>query len=320
MNNEICDFNCLADDIKSWGTQLGFTLIGITDIVWAIRESPQWDLPPYPFDAKAVICCAINYLPNDKSRYISRYALGRDYHKVIRKRLRKLVRKINDKIGNFNYRCHVDSNRIPEKHLAARAGLGWQGKNSLIINRHYGSWMFLGEIVTDLPLPIDEPYANHCGKCTACMNACPTQAIVSPGQIDVKRCISYLTIEHRGSIPEDLRHLIGTHIYGCDECQLVCPWNRFAKLTIEQDFQPRHNLNYADLIELFSWSEQDFLRNTEGSAIRRIGYECWLRNIAVALGNMQKDSKIIEALKIRENHSSVLVREHVRWALQKGTL
>jgi epoxyqueuosine reductase len=315
MNNEICDFKHLVDDIKSWGTQWGFTLIGITNIVRAIRESPQWDLPPYPFDAKSVICCAINYLPNcDKSRHISRYALGRDYHKVIRKRLRKLVRKINDKIGNFNYRCHVDSNRIPEKYLAAKAGLGWQGKNSLIINRHYGSWMFLGEIVTDLPLPIDEPHANHCGKCTACMNACPTQAIVAPNKIDVKRCISYLTIEHRSSIPEDLRPLIGNHIYGCDECQLVCPWNRFAKLTTEQDFQPRHNLNSADLIELFSWSEQNFLRNTEGSAIRRIGYECWLRNIAVALGNAHKDSMIIGALKMRQNHSSVLVREHVRWA------
>ena len=312
--NKICDFNHLADDIKSWGKQLGFTLIGITaaarqlPYVRAIRESPLQD-------PKSVICCAINYLPNcDKSRYISRYALGRDYHKVIRKRLRKLAQKINDEIGNFNYRCHVDSNRIPEKYLAAKAGIGWQGKNSLIINRHYGSWVFLGEIVTDLPLPIDKPQNNHCGNCTACMNACPTQAIVAPNKIDVKRCISYLTIEHRSSIPEDLRPLIGTHIYGCDECQSVCPWNRFAKLTTEQDFQPRHNLNSADLIELFSWSEQDFLRNTEGSAIRRIGYECWLRNIAVALGNAQKDSKIIEALKIRENHSSVLVKEHVKWA------
>ena len=293
------DFNRLAADIKQWGKELGFSQVGITDI-----------------EDKRVISCTVNYLPDCcAATHISRYALGRDYHKVVRNRLKKLIKKINEQIGPFNYRQAVDSSLVVEKPLAIKAGLGWQGKNSLVINREHGSWMFLGEIVTDLPLPIDKPHNNHCGKCTACINACPTGAIIKPFQIDISRCISFLTIEYRKAIPENLRPLIGKHIYGCDECQLVCPWNRFAKITLETEFHVRHNLDEADLIELFSWSEQEFLAKTEGSAIRRIGYECWLRNIAIALGNSKKDDQIIAALKLKLNHASALVREHVEWAL-----
>jgi len=295
------NFNQLGALIKHWGKQLGFELVGITKM-----------------DDKTVISCAMNYLPNcNKSVHISRYALGRDYHKVIHKRLKKLAGEIKNNIGDFNYRCFVDNIKILEKHLAIQAGLGWQGKNSLIINHEFGSWIFLGEIVTDLELPIDVPYKkNHCGNCTRCINACPTGAISDNGEVEVSRCISYLTIEHRGSIPENLRPLMGQHIYGCDDCQVICPWNRFAKITAEPDFQVRHNLNSADLITLFTWSEQEFSEKTQGSAIRRIGYECWLRNIAVALGNTPKNPKIIAALRTKLNYPSALVREHVQWALQ----
>jgi len=295
------NFNRLGDEIKHWSKQLGFTMVGI-----AKMDTEQ-----------TVISCAMNYLPNcDKSLHISRYALGRDYHKVIHKQLKKLVIKIKNNIGAFNYRCFVDNIKILEKHLAIQAGLGWQGKNSLIINHDFGSWMFLGEIITDLELPIDKPYNNrHCGNCTRCINACPTGAIYDNCKIDINRCISYLTIEYRGLIPEELRPLMGNHIYGCDDCQLVCPWNRFAKVTLEPNFYVRHNLDSADLITLFAWSEQEFLSKTQGSAIRRIGYECWLRNIAVALGNVPKNPKIIAALMARLKHPSALVREHVKWAL-----
>jgi epoxyqueuosine reductase len=299
MNIKNYNFNRLADNIKLWGKELGFSQIGITDLA-----------------DQRVISCAINYLPNCHSAtHISRYALGRNYHKVVRGKLKNLIKKITEQIGEFNYRSAVDSSLVAEKPLAVQAGLGWQGKNSLVINREHGSWMFLGEIVTDLPLPIDKPHKNYCGKCTKCISACPTGAISKAFQIDINRCISFLTIEHRGSIPEELRPLIGKHIYGCDECQLVCPWNRFAKISLETDFQVRHNLDEADLISLFSWSEQEFLAKTEGSAMRRINYECWLRNIAVALGNMEKDDKIIAALKSKLHHPSALVREHVEWAL-----
>lgn len=299
MNIKDYNFNQLAENIKLWSKELGFSLVGITNS-----------------DDKRIISCGINYFPAcNNATHISRYAVGRNYHIVVRKKLKKLVKKITEEIGVFNHKHAVDSSLVAEKPLAVQAGLGWQGKNSLVINRKYGSWMFLGEIVIDLPLPIDKPHKNHCGKCIKCINACPTGAITKPFQLDISRCISFLTIEYRGSIPENLRPLIGRRIFGCDECQLACPWNRFAKLSLETDFHARHNLDKADLITLFSWSEEEFLANTIGSVIRRVSYECWLRNIAVALGNSKKDSKIIAALQTRLNHPSALVREHIEWAL-----
>jgi epoxyqueuosine reductase len=260
-------------------------------------------------------------LADPASAYISRYALGRDYHKLMRNRLQKLADKIQAEIGSElpgSMRAFVDSAPVLEKALAEKAGLGWIGKHSNVINRKAGSWFFLGELFTNLPLPIDNPATAHCGECRACLDICPTQAIVAPYQVDARRCVSYLTIELHGSIPENLRPLIGNRIYGCDDCQLVCPWNRFAKLTGEQDFSPRHRLNAqhaATLLELFAWDETTFLAKTEGSAIRRIGHPRWLRNIAVALGNAPASALIIDALKLRLEHDSDMVREHVRWAL-----
>jgi len=255
--------------------------------------------------------------------YVSRYALGRDYHKLMRKRLQQLATDIGEQIGDFGYRVFVDSAPVLEKPLAARAGLGWMGKHTNILSREAGSWFFLGEIYTDLPLPVDQPVSNHCGSCTACIDICPTQAITAPYQLDARRCISYLTIEHHGSIPEELRPGIGNRIYGCDDCQLVCPWNRYAQITDEGDFAPRHDLDAPDMVELFLWSEPEFLRHTEGSAIRRIGHLRWLRNIAIALGNALADTalddatreRMIAALRQRLGHDSPLVREHVQWAL-----
>ena len=246
---------------------------------------------------------------------VSRYALGRDYHKLMRKRLQKLARRIEEHCGPFGYRVFVDSAPVLEKALAEKAGLGWIGKHSNLINKHAGSWFFLGEIYTDLPLPVDTPAANHCGACTRCIEICPTRAIVAPYRVDARRCISYLTIELRGSIPQELRPLMGNRIYGCDDCQLVCPWNRFAEPTEEADFAPRQGLDAPDLIALFQWDEEQFLRRTEGSAIRRIGFDCWLRNIAVALGNATTSAAVIAALQGRKDHESGLVREHVEWAL-----
>jgi epoxyqueuosine reductase len=249
--------------------------------------------------------------------YISRYALGRDYHKVMRGRLQKLADRIENCVGPFQYRAFSDSAPVLEKALAEKAGLGWIGKHTNLIDPRAGSWFFLGELYTDLPLPVDTPADNHCGHCRACLDICPTQAIVAPYELDARRCISYLTIELRGSIPVELRPLIGNRIYGCDDCQLVCPWNRFARPTQEADFAPRHDFDAPELVKLFSWSEAEFLKYTEGSAIRRIGYECWLRNIAVALGNAPADRAIVRALKSRSEHSSELVKEHVQWALAK---
>lgn len=252
------------------------------------------------------------------SAYISRYALGRDYHKLMRNRLQKLADKIHAEIGSefsSSMRAFVDSAPVLEKALAEKAGLGWIGKHSNVINRKAGSWFFLGELFTNLPLPVDTPATAHCGECLACLDICPTQAIIGPYQVDARRCVSYLTIELHGSIPEDLRPLMGNRIYGCDDCQIICPWNRFSRLTDEQDFSPRHRLNTLQLLEAFSWDEAEFLAKTEGSAIRRIGHPRWLRNIAVALGNAPKSKLITEALTAKLAYDSDLVKEHVLWAL-----
>jgi len=248
---------------------------------------------------------------------ISRYALGRDYHKLMRRRLQQLASMIEREAGPFGYRVFVDSAPVLEKALAEKAGLGWIGKHSNLLDREAGSWFFLGEIYTDLPLPTDTAAGNHCGSCTRCIDFCPTGAIVAPYQVDARRCISYLTIELRHSIPEELRAPMGNRIFGCDDCQLVCPWNRFARFSGEDDFTPRVGLGAAELVDLFAWTEDQFLRRTEGSAIRRIGHACWLRNIAVALGNAPRSEAVITALESRRNHPAELVREHVEWALSQ---
>jgi epoxyqueuosine reductase len=249
--------------------------------------------------------------------YVSRYALGRDYHKVVRRRLQQLADRIAGQVGPFGYRAFCDSAPVLEKPLAEKAGLGWIGKHTNLIARGGGSWFFLGELYTDLPLPIDDAHADHCGTCSACIDACPTDAIVGPYLLDARRCIAYLTIEHSGSIPEALRPLIGNRIYGCDDCQMVCPWNRFARVCAEPDFAPRHGLDAAELTTLFSWDEQTFLSRTEGTAIRRIGHARWLRNIAVALGNAHPSPEIVHALESRHDHPDPVVREHTRWALAR---
>lgn len=340
----------LAIQIKQWGLALGFQQVGITDTDLSNAETQLQDWLDKDFHGDmdymqrhglkrsrpallhpgtvSVISVRMDYQTDTKpvmeqaltettNAYISRYALGRDYHKLMRNRLQKLAEKIEAEIGPFGYRAFVDSAPVLEKALAEKAGLGWIGKHSNVINRKAGSWFFLGEIYTDLPLPIDEPASAHCGGCSACLDVCPTQAIVAPYQVDARRCVSYLTIELHGSIPEDLRPLIGNRIYGCDDCQLVCPWNRFAKPTGEGDFHPRHRLNSQQLLDVFAWTEEEFLRKTEGSAIRRIGYERWLRNIAVGLGNAPTSEQIIKALKDKLQHPSDLVKEHVQWALDR---
>jgi epoxyqueuosine reductase len=339
----------LAAQIKAWGQELGFQQLGITDTDLSLAETHLDNWLANNFHGsmdymqrhghkrsrpallhpgtQRVISVRMDYLPESGSKmnqalekpflaYISRYALGRDYHKLMRSRLQKLADRIHTEIGDFGYRAFVDSAPVLEKALAEKAGLGWIGKHSNVINRKAGSWFFLGEIYTDLPLPIDNHATEHCGDCRACLDICPTQAIVAPYQVDARRCISYLTIELHGSIPEELRPLIGNRIYGCDDCQLICPWNRFAKLTDEKDFNPRHKLNTQELLDAFRWTEEEFLMKTEGSAIRRVGHERWLRNIAVALGNAPKSELIVNALKTRLQHPSELVREHVEWALK----
>ena len=344
------DYAQLAARIKHWGSELGFQQIGISSteldadetrlVNWlAAGRHGEMDymqrhgtLRSRPAELRAgtlrVISARMDYDPpqardawdvlNDANLgYVSRYALGRDYHKLLRSRLQKLADRISDEIGPFGYRAFVDSAPVMEKALARNSGLGWIGKHTNLINRSAGSWFFLGELFTDLPLPIDAPASEHCGTCTRCIDICPTQAIVAPNQLDARRCISYLTIELRGSIPVEFRARLGNRIYGCDDCQLVCPWNKFSRKSAEPDFIARHGLDSASLIELFAWSEEEFLRRTEGSAIRRIGYECWLRNIAVALGNAPRNLEIIAALSARKNHESELVREHVLWALDQ---
>jgi len=249
--------------------------------------------------------------------YVSRYALGRDYHKIMRAALAKLAEEMSSRIGTFGYRVCVDSAPVLEKALARNAGLGWIGKHTNLIARDAGSWFFLGDLLTDLTLPVDEPASAHCGTCQACIPACPTQAIVAPYRLDARRCISYLTIEHQGAIPPELRPALGNRIYGCDDCQLVCPWNKFARTAAHPDFKVRHGLDQARLTELFGWTEQEFEARMRGSAIYRIGYERWSRNIAVALGNAPSSPAVIAALEARREDASTLVREHVEWALRR---
>ena len=346
------DFPALANKIKHWGEELGFQQVGICDTRLEEAESHllNWLKAGYHGNMEymarhgskrsrpnelepgtvSVISVRMDYLPaeddnpehilgNPDQAYVARYALGRDYHKLIRRRLQKLATHIEKEIGQFGYRVFTDSAPVLEKALAEKAGLGWIGKHSNLLAEQTGSWFFLGEIYTDIPLPADTPSTNHCGTCTSCIDACPTNAIVAPYKVDARLCISYLTIELRESIPVKLRPLMGNRIYGCDDCQLACPWNRFATPTPETDFLPRHKLDSITLLELFAWSEEDFLSNTEGSPIRRIGYECWLRNIAIALGNSPSTPPIIEALSLKESHESKLVREHVQWALEQHT-
>ena len=260
---------------------------------------------------------ALSVLADPDKAYISRYALGRDYHRLMRRRLRKLAECIAGAAGPMGYRVFVDSAPVMEKPLAAKAGLGWMGKHTNLINRHEGSWFFLGEIYTDLPLPADRPVSDHCGSCRACLDICPTDAIVAPYQLDARRCISYLTIEHRGSIPLELRPLIGNRVFGCDDCQLVCPWNRHARPSEEAAFAPRHGLDNTRLADLFAWSEEQWRERTRGSALRRAGYTGWLRNLAVALGNAPRTASVMAALRGRASHASELVREHIRWALNR---
>ena len=338
----------LALKIKQWGEELGCQQIGITDtdLKSAEKHLHNWvdkgfhgtmdymhkhglkrSRPNLLLEGTvSIISVRMDYLPetaeqmnkvldNPISAFISRYALGRDYHKIMRNRLQKLANKIKDEVGSFGYRAFVDSAPILEKAIAEKAGLGWIGKHSNVINRKVGSWFFLGEIYTDIPLPTDQAASAHCGDCKACLDICPTQAIIAPYQVDARLCISYLTIELHGSIPENLRSSIGNRIYGCDDCQLICPWNRFARLSTEKDYNPRHNLNNRQLTELFNWTEEEFLKKMEGSAIRRIGHERWLRNIAVALGNSQPSEQAVNALLKQKNHTSEIVREHIDWAL-----
>ena len=344
------DFAALARDIKHWARELGFANTGISgvDLDEDEQHLQRWldeghhgemdymarhgskrtrpaELEP---GTQRVISVRMDYIPpgtanawevlgDAQAGYVSRYALGRDYHKLMRSRLQKLAERIQGVVGDFGYRAYVDSAPVMEKALARNAGLGWIGKHTVLINRRAGSYFFLGELYTDLPLPVDPPASAHCGTCTRCIDVCPTQAILGPYQLDAKRCISYLTIELKGSIPEDLRAPMGNRIFGCDDCQLVCPWNKFAQETSEPDFAPRHSLDGAKLVELFGWTEQEFLKRTEGMAIRRTGYEGWLRNIAVALGNAPRSTEVVEALNARADHPSPVVREHVAWALAR---
>ena len=258
-----------------------------------------------------------NTLAEGERAYVARYALGRDYHKLMRQRLQKLAERIQQEVGPFGHRVFVDSAPVLERALARDAGLGWIGKHTCLIDKNGGSWFFLGEIYVDLPLPIDLPAEAHCGTCTRCLDICPTQAFVAPYRLDARRCISYLTIEHEGAIPEDLRKPMGNRIFGCDDCQLVCPWNKFAKRHDEPDFRARNDLDIVTLPQLFAWTEQEFMQRTEGSAIRRSGHERWLRNIAVALGNAPGSDTVLNALASRRDDGSALVREHVAWALQQ---
>jgi epoxyqueuosine reductase len=337
----------LAARIKAWGAELGFsaTAIGGVDLTEAEAGLEAWlaagfhggmdymarhglkrarpaELVP---GTLSVISVRLAYWPDaadpqvqlsdPEKAYVSRYALGRDYHKVLRRRLQQLAERIEAEIGEFGHRVFVDSAPVLEGELASRAGLGWRGKHTLLIDRSAGSTFFLGELFVDLALPADAPVTAHCGNCRACLDACPTGAIVAPYRLDARRCISYLTIELKGAIPEEFRPLIGNRIYGCDDCQLACPWNRFARVSREADFSPRNGLDSASLLELFAWSEEDFNRRMAGSAILRIGHENWLRNIAVALGNAPASEAVLAALASRLDHPSAVVREHVRWAL-----
>ncbi len=344
------DMAALKAEILQWGAELGFQQLGVCDIDLRVAEHRlgEWLRAKFhgnmdymhrhgskrsrPDELVAgtirVISVRMDYLTqtqqsaielldHDSKSYISRYALGRDYHKVLRGRLRALARQIETRIGQFGYRVFVDSAPVLEKPLAEKAGLGWIGKHTNVINRSAGSWFFLGELYTDLPLEIDTEEISHCGTCRACIDVCPTDAIVAPYKLDARKCISYLTIENKASIPLEYRKAIGNRVYGCDDCQLFCPWNKFAEPTAEGDFAPRHNLDTIDLTELFAWDEATWLSKTEGSAIRRVGYECWLRNLAVGLGNAAATTDVVDALNTRRNSESELIAEHVAWALDQ---
>lgn len=343
----------LLHNIKTWGAELGFARVGVTRIdlsedeahfVDWLRQGFHGDMHymqrhgtkrsrPAELVPGTVSCISLrmDYWPAaaadaaatlaDASRaYVSRYALGRDYHKLLRHRLQQLASRIGDAVGPFGHRVFTDSAPVLEKALARNAGLGWIGKHTNLIDKDTGSYFFLGEIYVDLDLPADEPASAHCGSCSACLPACPTGAIVAPYRLDARRCISYLTIELKESIPEEFRRAIGNRVYGCDDCQLVCPWNKFARPTAEDDFAPRHGLDRSTLTELFAWSEAQFLQRMAGSAIRRIGYERWLRNIAIGLGNAPPSIAVDAALRARADHPSSLVREHVYWALREQQL
>jgi epoxyqueuosine reductase len=341
------DLAALAATVKGWGRELGFQAIGVADATlegaderladWlaagfhgemeymarhgAARARPAELVP----GTLRVISARMDYRPTaadsaavlaDGARaFVSRYALGRDYHKVMRARLRRLADRIAAEIGEFGYRVFTDSAPVMEVELAVRAGLGWRGKHTLLLAREAGSYFFVGEIYTDLPLPPDAPVGEHCGTCTQCLDACPTGAIVGPYRLDARRCISYLTIELKGPIPVELRPLIGNRVYGCDDCQLVCPWNRYAQVTPEPDFRVRNGLDDIELATLFAWTESEFRERLAGSAIFRIGYERWSRNLAVGLGNAPTSERVIAALRARADDPSALVREHVDWAL-----
>lgn len=351
------DLKKLSSDIKIWGKALGFADVRIGDVdltnaeaglqAWldagfhgdmqymqshGLKRARPAELVPGTVRAISV---RMDYLPSSTtedwrekeqkrdvdSAVISIYARGRDYHKVLRSRLQQLAEKVQEEIGTFGYRVFTDSAPVMEVALAEKAGLGWRGKHTLLLSRDAGSMFFLGEILVDIPLPVDAATGNHCGQCQSCIEVCPTQAIVAPYQLDARRCISYLTIELRGSIPLELRPLIGNRVYGCDDCQLFCPWNKFAQRSTVDDFAVRNGLDSASMLDLFAWTEEEFLRKLEGSPIRRIGYECWLRNLAVGLGNAAKtkrgDAAIINALRQRLLHPSALVMEHVQWALDQ---
>jgi epoxyqueuosine reductase len=357
------DLDTLAARIREWGGELGFQQVGIAgcEIGEAETRLMEWLARGWHGDMDymaahgsrrsrpdelvpgtlRVISVRMNYFPQEvrdswevindgSSAYVARYAVGRDYHKVLRGRLQKLCDRISEYLKRantltaepttrFSYRVFTDSAPVMEVELATKAGIGWRGKHTLLLNREAGSWFFLGEIYTNLPLPADEPQPDHCGTCQRCIDICPTGAIVAPYQLDARRCISYLTIEHKGEIPEELRPLIGNRIYGCDDCQLVCPWNRFAQKADVEDFSVRDGLDAPALTALFAWSEEEFERRLEGSAIRRIGHERWLRNLAVGLGNAPTSAAVVAALEARRDHPSALVRSHVAWALKRHT-
>ncbi|WP_273149816.1 tRNA epoxyqueuosine(34) reductase QueG [Methylophaga thiooxydans] len=343
----------LLSRMQRWARSLGFQALGVSDIDLRDAEAKLQDWLAKGFHGEMgfmakhgsmrthpeqlvegtvrVISLRMDYWPGEAAEpwkvlddgnraFISRYALGRDYHKLMRKRLAKLAKRIEREVGPMGFRVFTDSAPVMEKAIAEKAGLGWIGKHTNVLNRDHGSYFFLGEIYTDLPLPVTDATSAHCGSCSACIDICPTQAIVGPYQLDARRCISYLTIELRGAIPEEFRPMMGNRIYGCDDCQLVCPWNKYAQSTVEPDYLPREGLDAPQLINLFNWTEQEFLSRLEGSPIRRIGYECWLRNIAVALGNAKTSAPVVNALQQKVEHQSALVREHVTWALDQHQL
>jgi len=350
ITNHESRFVALARSVKRWGAELGFQQVGIADCELGEAETRLLEWVGKGFHGEMeylerhgtkrsrpaelipgtlrVIAARMNYTPpgardtakvlKDSSRaFISRYALGRDYHKLMRSRMQKLADKIGDEVGEFRYRVFTDSAPVMEVELAGKAGLGWRGKHTLLLNREAGSYFFLGEIYTDLPLPVDSAQGDHCGTCQKCLDVCPTKAFTGPYQLDARRCISYLTIEHKGSIPEELRPLIGNRVYGCDDCQTVCPWNKFASPSNEPDFAVRNGLDDVTLVELIGWSEAEFHERLAGRAIHRIGYERWLRNLAIGLGNAPSSTQVLTALNSRRDQPSALVREHVAWALAR---